>query len=76
MTKWSQRSTEAGVCKSKVSGAMWPLMAPCHEKLESGELVVGPWRSWILTKKWSPCLGCMVQWRQNSRSSAPLGGRS
>ena len=70
------KSTEAGVCKSKVSGAMWPLMALCHEKLGNGELVAGPWCSLIMMKRWGHCMGCMVQWRQSKRYSAPSRGRS
>ena len=37
------------------------------------EHVVGQW-SWIMMKRMG--LGCMAQWRQNLRSSAPSSGRS
>ena len=45
-------------------------------RLESGEHVVGQWYSWIMMKRWYRCMGCMAQWRQNMRSSAPSRGRS
>ena len=33
------------------------------EGWERRELVVGPWFSLIMMKRWSHCMGCMVQWR-------------
>ena len=38
--------------------------------------VVGQWCSWTMMKLWGPCMGCLVQWRQNSRFSAPSRGWS
>ena len=48
-------------CQRKASRAMLPRTALCSEVLGSGELVVGRWYSWTMTKTWSPCLGCMAQ---------------
>ena len=50
--------------------------APCLERLESGEHVVGRWYSWTMMKRWGPCVGCTAQWRRNLRSSVPPRGRS
>ena len=72
----SLRSTKAGACKSKVSGAMLLPMALCWAPLEDGVHVVGRWCSWIMMRKWCRCMGCMARWRQNMRCSAPSRGRS
>ena len=32
-------------------------MAPCEERLESGELVAAPWCSLIMMKRWEPLYG-------------------
>ena len=34
--------------------------ALCWDKLESGEHVAGQWCNRIMKKKWSPCMGCML----------------
>ena len=54
------KSTKAGVRKSKVSGVMWPLTAPCWVPLGNGEHVVGQWCSWIMMRRWGRCMGCMA----------------
>ena len=73
---------------SQISPKVWArqlegFMEPCcHGRLiagkseESGELVGRQWYSWTVMKRWSPCLGCTAQWRQNMRSSAPSRVRS
>ena len=56
VTKWSPRSIEAGVCKWRASGAMWPPTALCKERLASEEHVVGQWYSWTTMKR------CALAW--------------
>ena len=56
----SQKSTKYGACQQKASRATWLPTGHCQEKLESGELLAGPWCSLITMERCDPCTKCMV----------------
>ena len=76
MKKWESEKHKSWACQQKASKATLQLTPLFWVPLESGELVAGQWRSWIMMKNWCLCMGCGATWRQNSGCSEPSSGLS
>ena len=68
VTKWESKKHRSWEMPVALQGPCGHRRLLVSKKVESGELVAGPWCSLIMMKKWDGCVGCMAQW---SRTRGP-----